>query len=166
MTDKLVTLASYSDLIQAQLANQRLEAAGIPTYINDDIPAGNLDGLDPGVAPVKLDVAVADAERARQLLAAPLPADAAAQEQLDEVDPPEDLNSSESLAEHAWRAALLGCITIPVLVHLFSLWLAFKIARRDDTLSDTGTRKLWGALAIDGVVLLATAIIVRVVFIG
>ncbi len=166
MTDKLVTLASYSDPIQARMVSQRLEAVGIPTYVNGDTSAGLLGGFNASIATVKLDVAESDVERAREVLDVPPPAESAAPEPADEMEPEEDLNSSEALAERAWRAALLGLITLPGLVHLFSLWLAFKVAGRDDTLSDNGTTKLYGALAIDGVALVGMALIVRFLIAG
>lgn len=69
----LVTVASYRDLPNADLARAALESAGIPAWIQDD----NLVRMDwfysNAIGGMRLQVDVADAEAAREILDQPPP---------------------------------------------------------------------------------------------
>jgi len=161
-TGKLVILESYADPLHAEVIAQRLNAAGIHTYINGEIASG----VDPSRADVKLEVAEEDVERARAVLAAPPERDPGLQTEPDEPDVPEDLAATPTVADRSLRAALFGLLLLPVLVgmlfQLYSLWLATKVASRDE--EDGGfTWKVWLALAVDAVGLVVGAIYARAV---
>src|SRR5262249_44487226 len=65
MADKLVTLARYYDIVEAQLVKNHLESEGIPVYISGDTTVGML-GF--GGATVELLVADEQLRRAQYLL--------------------------------------------------------------------------------------------------
>ena len=163
MSGRLVTLASYSDPMKAQFDQQKLEAAGIPARVNGDIATTALAGINIGIASVKLEVAESDLERAREILSAPKPVETGIQTQPDEVEPPEDPYSGESLIRFAFRAAVIGLVFFPGLLHVMSLSYIIVVILRDDTLSPSATRKMYIALAIDGVVLVMAALVVRAI---
>jgi hypothetical protein len=73
MHEGLVTVETFSDPSQAELAQQRLEQAGIPAYLKGAATTG--ESVEPGgsFSTIKLQVREDDLERARELLASPPP---------------------------------------------------------------------------------------------
>lgn len=64
------TLATFSDLAQAQIVKAALEDAGIAAFIPDELTAQNAPPFVWAGGGFRLQVAEADAEEARALLAA------------------------------------------------------------------------------------------------
>src|SRR5262249_4239825 len=146
----------------AEVVAQKLNAAGIHTYINGEIASG----VDPSRADVKLEVAEEDAERARAILATPPERDPGIQTEPDEPDTPEDLAATPTVADRSLRASLFGLLLLPIFVgmlfQIYSLWLATKVASRDEDESGFSW-KVYLALAIDALGLVLGAIYVRAV---
>ncbi len=173
MHQKLVTAETFNDPVQAELARTRLEEAGIPTCLNGEATTGAFMGLGGSFATVKLEVREEDLERARELLAKPPPhtrpdpSDAASVEaEAEEVEPEPDPDSTEALAVRAWRATLIGLLPpLWVFLHIYSLWLLVKLSSRPDEVSPAGMRRVYGALAIDGFVLVGVALVIRSMFV-
>ena len=63
--EQVVTVASYSEPLEADMARLRLQSAGIEVYLAGE----NARILEPGLAPLRLQVAAEDAEDARAVLA-------------------------------------------------------------------------------------------------
>ncbi|MBI1916039.1 MAG: DUF2007 domain-containing protein [Planctomycetes bacterium] len=168
MHQNLVTVETFSDQFQAELARQRLEQAGIPTYLNGEATTGAFVGLGRSFSTIKLEVREEDLERARELLAKPppgmppdVPGVSTGPEDQDEVEPEPDPDSTEALTARAWRAAVLGMLLFPPCLHVYSLWLIARVAARPDDISPEGTLKMYAALVLDGLILVAAAFIVR-----
>jgi hypothetical protein len=69
MSDKLETVATFTDLTQAQAARSALEAAEVAVFLRDE-NTGSIDwGLMPALGGLRLEVESKDAERAREVLA-------------------------------------------------------------------------------------------------
>jgi hypothetical protein len=64
----LVTVASFPDVAEAQLAKERLEGEGIRAFVIDAQTAGVLPFLTPASGGVRVQVAPADEQRAREVL--------------------------------------------------------------------------------------------------
>ena len=150
MEKTLVPVTSYTDAAQARIARDRLAAVGILARLTGDTPAG------PSLDPIKLEVSEEDLEQARAVLARPAEALADEDEEPPEIDP----ESAEGLASRAWRAAFFGMV-LPFIMQIYSLWLVLKLVSRDEEVSQAGMRKVYAALAIDGLVLLAAALLIR-----
>ena len=165
MTGRLVSLASFTDPFKARILAQKLEEAGIRTFLEGDTAGEALIGMVSAVAHVTLDVEETDAERAQAILASPLPIETGIQTEPDESDAPEDLTATPSLADHCLRAALFGLLLMPALVgiimQVYSLWLGVKIASREEDLDESHNWKVYSALAIDAVGLLLGALYIR-----
>src|ERR1051325_4018036 len=71
--DPLVTIETYSRVIDARLAQVRLESAGIGSFLLDESVASIDPFLINAIGGVKLQVKLADEQRARDLLSRPLP---------------------------------------------------------------------------------------------
>ncbi len=63
--EQVVTVASYSEPLEADMARLRLQSAGIEVFLAGE----NARILEPGLAPLRLQVAAEDAEDARAVLA-------------------------------------------------------------------------------------------------
>ena len=69
MANELETVATFTDLTQAQSARSALESAEIENALQDEA-TGSLDwGMMPAMGGLRLQVRSADAERAREVLA-------------------------------------------------------------------------------------------------
>ena len=66
--DDLVTVASFPDVPEAQLAKERLELEGIQAFVVDALTAGVMPYLTGSTGGVRLQVTSKDAERAREVL--------------------------------------------------------------------------------------------------
>ena len=67
MDDKLVTIATFGDAIEATFAQQLLGNAGIESILAGDNAANAYAGLS-AVAPVELQVFETNAEKAKEIL--------------------------------------------------------------------------------------------------
>jgi hypothetical protein len=68
MNDDLVTVASFPDVAEAQLAKERLELEGIRAFVIDALTVGVMPYLVGSSGGVRVQVAPGDLERAREIL--------------------------------------------------------------------------------------------------
>ena len=64
----LVTIATFPDGPEADLARERLELEGIRAFVLDDATAAVMPFMTPSTGGIRLQVAPEDAERAREIL--------------------------------------------------------------------------------------------------
>ena len=214
MLPKIVRIATFSDSVEAELAKNRLEAAGINAFLSGQATAGAFAGLGGAFGTFDLHVAEADREGADKILTEleeleepegpaahssaitrhrPPIKEAIRKEEPDEFhtpamgynradavefeedDPGEDVEASEdndedeeddprssvtwnadSLANRAWKAAILGCFLCPPFLNLYSIYTLLQLAALDKGPSKAGLRKLTGALIVNGFMILLT----------
>jgi Putative prokaryotic signal transducing protein len=63
----MVTVASFSEPLEAEMAKMRLQSAGIDVFLSGE----NARIMEPGLGPLQLQVSDEDAEDARAILADP-----------------------------------------------------------------------------------------------
>jgi hypothetical protein len=68
MNEDLVTVAAFPDVAEAELAKDRLELEGIRAFVIDAQTAGVMPYLTGASGGVRVQVAPADLERAREVL--------------------------------------------------------------------------------------------------
>lgn len=68
MDEDLVTIGKFDSPMLAELAKARLESEGIRSYLGNEMAVGVMPFLSSGLGGVSLQVAPADAERAREIL--------------------------------------------------------------------------------------------------
>jgi len=66
--DDLVTVASFPDVAEAQLARERLELEGVGAFVIDAQVAGVMPFLTNSTGGVRVQVKPTDLERAREIL--------------------------------------------------------------------------------------------------
>jgi Putative prokaryotic signal transducing protein len=163
MNDVLVTLATFGDTVEANLAKNYLEAAGIRAFLADEETV-NMDWLlGNAVGRIKLQVGDGDEEAARTLLSehghieapAPLgpdeiryedssPAGLAPDRDDSEEDHEDDdyepaPTARDQNATRAFRGAIFGVLFFPLQFYVFYLLLRVFIS--DEPLGDRERRK-------------------------
>jgi hypothetical protein len=172
MAESLTTIATFSDLLQADLARNDLQAAGIEFFLVGEAFASVAWHLTTAVHGIRLQVPTADAEQARAILSAParhgMDEDASGdttssgadaevdhehgpdetghekREERDSTEEPEDLTRREQTADRAFRGAVFGLICPPLQLYIF--WLLLKVLVSEERLSHPSrNRALWAA---------------------
>lgn len=67
MPEKVVTIREFNEPLEAEMAKMRLESAGLKVFLSGE----NARIMEPGLGPLRLQVAVEDEEDARAILADP-----------------------------------------------------------------------------------------------
>jgi Putative prokaryotic signal transducing protein len=161
MADSLVAVSSFWSVPEAYVARNQLEAAGIRVVLQGEEGASTL-GM--GIGGVKILVRSQDVKRALSVLAetsADLEKalegdvweegshdeDRRAMELQPDDDLPEDSEESDQLltpgdhsADRAHRFAYMGVLVFPILTHLYSAWLLWKLRRTGQELTRAGER--------------------------
>jgi hypothetical protein len=188
MLGRLVTLETYMNAMQATLAKNYLESAGIRCVLSDEFVVSNFWQLSNAVGGIKLQVAEEDIERASDLLdeienlhrAGPKPPDAtetpatdqgsASVEDPPEAAPPEPkpgaddeedeppLNAREDNAERAYRAVIVGTMIIPL--QLYATWVLLDVWQSDLPLRPAVRRKLHWAIGLHIPMLLFALVVI------
>jgi putative signal transducing protein len=158
MSDRLATVATFRSPVEANLARNRLEAAGIEAFLADEETVGMVWHLTNALGGIKLQVGDRDVGEALAILAESealeLPAAGQADEALPptsgekqpwelgrvEVDEPEvALTSREQNADRALRGTVLGLLLLPL--QLYAFWLLLKVFVSDERLSPDKRRR-------------------------
>lgn len=147
-------VAHYFAPHEAELAAMHLRAHGIDAKVGSNRVAtiNPLWGL--ALGGIRVHVPARDVEEARALLAA-LEAKEAPDPASTQVLHPRD---KDNLARRAWAACILGFVTLPVVVHLYSLLLLAGLRRAPGSLSARGRTRVKLALVLNALVLAAAGV--------
>lgn len=141
MNDKLTTVATFADPIEASIAKNRLESEGVKTVLSDEATVAMAWHLISALGGIKLQVLERDLEQAAAILegqteaVAPEldfgPSEHDETEEADltgqvEPDEPEPLlTNREQTADRALRGAIVGILFWPAQLYVF--WLLLKV---------------------------------------
>jgi hypothetical protein len=161
MAESLVAVSSFWSVPEAYVARNQLEAAGIRVVLQGEEGASTLGMSNGGV---KVLVRSQDVKRALSVLAETsadlekalegdaweegshdedrrameLQADEALSEDSEESD--QLLTPGDHSADRAHRFAYMGVLVFPILTHLYSTWLLWKLRRTGQELTRAGER--------------------------
>lgn len=147
-----VVLRTYLALHEAELARTQLEGHEITASIEDAGVAGVHPWIAGALGGVRLMVSAEDAPRAGEVLDALATAVSSAEQGRSEDERLTD--EADAAARRAMASAGFGFFLVPVLAHVYSVYLVARIDRR--RLSAVGRRRVTIALAIDAVVFAVT----------
>jgi hypothetical protein len=153
MNDELVTIATFANSIQANLAKGELQEEGIHSVVAGDDPGGTLAFMTSSIG-VKLCVRREDVKAARQVLSeadgenlSPIDeeaiGDAVDVEPEAAADDKETLTKREQEAIRAFRSAILGLFFFPL--QAYTVWLVLKVFFSDERLAPQ--HRIWGWIA-------------------
>lgn len=121
--DRLETVASFTDPLQAHIARGRLEAEGVPAYVIHENHVWAAWFLSNALGGVKLQVAQGDADRAQEILAADREGEYAEALDLpgDEVTPPAcpHCGAVDSFPRFSWQTLLLVVFSLGIVGVIF-----------------------------------------------
>ena len=169
MADKFVTVGTFWNVMEANLARNRLEAAGIRCLMDGTAVVETDWAVANAIGGIRLQVPPAEAEAATALLKAEegtlepgwedLAEDEegeedAAQPAGEEAEVPDgELTQREKDAARALKGSLFGLIFPPLL--FYSLWLTIKVIVSEERLSREKARAAWWAGWITVLMILA-----------
>ncbi|MCI0462441.1 MAG: DUF2007 domain-containing protein [Gemmataceae bacterium] len=180
MDVNLTTVATFNTPHEAELAKNLLEQEGITAYLADAEAVGMNWMMGVGLGGVKVQVAEADAPRAGAILRVrrrrratqddygvkdrvrsserlrPRVDPAEEDEEHDEPEP-----EANADATRAWRAAVIGLLVLPPLLHFYSAFLLFKLLGGRETLSPGAKRKAIAAAILDALVFAGVVLLLR-----
>ena len=170
--ESLVTVATFTTVGEAEAARLMLESRGITCALSDAETVTMAWVISNAVGGVKVQVPESDAPRASKILAqraarrvshdaddygldrsAPRPAANGHANDLEEALAPPDPEEANDTVDRAWRAALLGFL-LPVVLHLYSLWLVFQLPWIQSRVSRDRRGRLIGTLLLDGLAMI------------
>lgn len=167
MNDELMTIATFGNYLQANLARDELRANGIHCVVPGDDPGGFL-GMYTGSMGVKLCIRREDHKAARQILSQIDSIEIADElsEKADESEPDEvvpcEPNPREQEAGRAFRSAVIGCFFVPL--QAYTSWLLLRVWFSDEPLRSEWRRQAFLALAINVPFVLIFLSVLKVVF--
>ncbi|QLE55354.1 putative signal transducing protein [Nostoc sp. TCL26-01] len=147
-----VTVATFSNYIDANLAKQLLESQGIQCYLANESLVNLAWHLTVAVGWIKLQVNPQDIDLAKTLLTADnFEVQTSVDESLpdDEADDLETPSWADKTADRAFRAAVISLIVIFLPIQLYSLWLLLQLLVARQQLSQNRQLKVIVALLID-----------------
>jgi Putative prokaryotic signal transducing protein len=178
MPESFVTVATFETPMEAQLARNQLDEEGIDAFLEGAETVVMFTNLGGAMGGVKLQVAAEDARRAQAILGQRLQSPdkpvrddygldreaskTAIRARAFDVDEEEEElpeSAADATARRAWRAAVIGLLVFPPLLHVYSLWQLLQIPAAEDQLSDAGKRRLYAAVALDAIVFGAAALL-------
>jgi hypothetical protein len=180
MDESLVTITTFGNPVEAEMARNHLEESGIHAVLDKTATAG-MAWEQSGVV---LLVPESEVERARRALASlrrrrryeeadygragehiqprsrRLPPADADEEEDDEITPASD---ADTMARRAWLSAVIGLLVLPPLLHFYSLWWLLQLPGARDRLSQRGKLMAFGAGVLIGLVALGVFLLVRAI---
>jgi len=169
---KLVTVAEFSDSVQAAMARNYLAAAGVPAFLSDEATVATAWHLAGALGGIKLQVAEEDEGPARQLMAeiALAGAEPAREDRGADLpgEPDDDeqirLTAREEDAHRALKGAIFGILFCPLQVYVF--WLLLKVFASGQPLGARYRGEAIVAAAINLPFLLLILVLLRAMFAG
>ncbi|MBD2194136.1 MULTISPECIES: putative signal transducing protein [Calothrix] len=157
MANNFVTVATYSNSLEANLAKQLLEAEGISSYLANESTVDLAWHLTVAVGWIKLQVHEQDAAQAKFILGSSnLEVESAAEgEEMTAEDTDDDdiipVSWADQTADRAFKVAVIGLILIFLPFQLYSLWLLLRllVSRTRDRISKNRRWKVITALLIN-----------------
>jgi hypothetical protein len=180
--EALTTVAAFNSPHEAALAKNLLAEEGITAYVVDAETVGMIWHAGGALGGVKVQVAESDARRARAVLASrpgrsgpERPDDYGLEERVQagprprlrlvEEEPEDEDEAPESEADEigtrAWRAAIIGLLALPPILHFYSFWLLCQLPWSHGTVSPAVRSKVVGAAIVDAVVFLVLILLLR-----
>ena len=162
---RMETLIRFATIGEARVAAGLLEAAGIESFVPDETTAGVAPHLSDALGGYRLQVPRAEVARAREVLASDTIEDEE-RESHPEIRHPDDPQPSrrERAAIRAWRAAVIGIVLCPGILHVLSVWQLVDVVYGSGPLSRGAKARAIGAAALDVAGIVFAGLVARAFF--
>lgn len=152
MVNNFVTVATFSNYVDANLAKQLLESAGIQCYLANESTLNTAWHLTVAVGWLKLQVHQADLEQAKDVLASSELAETTAYNLFQDDADDDDfvkISWADETADRAFRTSVIGLILLFLPIQLYSLWLLIRLFVSRRQISPNRRLKVIIALLLD-----------------
>ncbi|BAY66298.1 hypothetical protein NIES22_64120 [Calothrix brevissima NIES-22] len=157
MANNFVTVATYNNSLEANLAKQLLETEGISCYLANESTVDLAWHLTVAVGWIKLQVHEQDAAQAKFILGSSnLEVESAAEGAETTTQDTDDddiiqVSWADQTADRAFKVAVIGLLLIFLPFQLYSLWLLLRllVSRTRDRISQNRQWKVITALLIN-----------------
>ncbi|WP_414577963.1 putative signal transducing protein [Anabaena sp. CCY 9402-a] len=153
MVNNFVTVSTFSNYIDANLAKQLLESQGIQCYLANESTVNMAWHLTVAVGWIKLQVNQTDLEQAKKVLvSSEFEIEDSADEWLqnDEADDDiEKISWADETADRAFRTSVIGLILLFLPIQIYSLWLLVRLLVSRRQISSNRRIKVIVALLLD-----------------
>lgn len=153
ISHNFVTIATFNSYVEANLAKQLLEAAGIPCYLANESTVNMAWHLTVAVGWIQLQVLQTNIEQAKTVLVGSEFETAISNDEGspdDEIDDEiEKLSWADETADRAFRAAVVGLLLLFLPIQFYSLWLLIRLLVSRRQISNNRRIKVIFALLLD-----------------
>ncbi|QQR88883.1 MAG: DUF2007 domain-containing protein [Myxococcales bacterium] len=159
-----VLLAKLSDLEQAELLASFLRAHDVQSYLPDQYTTSNLWLFSTALGGCRVMVHTEDLDQAKALMQSYQAGASSQSESSLETTSAEETptrSASDDDAQRAFRSAVFGLLILPVVAHLYALFLCGRIVRRAEPFSSR--THFWLAV---GISLFVLALVVRLLWLA
>jgi hypothetical protein len=153
MVNDFVTVATFTNSPEANLAKQRLEAEGVRCLLLNESTVNVAWHLSVAVGWIQLQVAQEDVDVAKSILVSELdyqPVTQAESKKFDQEDddiPP--LSWADKTADRAFVASVIGILFVFLPIQIYSLWLLLYLLIKRQPVSPNRRIKVIVALVLD-----------------
>jgi hypothetical protein len=161
MSSELVTVATFNDPVEAAMARNYLEAGGVHAFLLDEETVATTWGFANAIGGIKLQVNVANAERAEALLddlpgndaddqeSADVPLTAfTTAETMEELREEKEAGSPRDEAvDRLFRATVGGLLFFPI--QFYALWMLLTLNTVEGQISADRRWKVWASVFLN-----------------
>ncbi|UKP00469.1 putative signal transducing protein [Nostoc sp. UHCC 0870] len=127
MGNNFITVSTFSNYIDANLAKQLLESQGIQCYLANESTVNMAWHLTVAVGWIKLQVNQTDLEQAKKVLvSSAFEIEDSADEWLQDDDI-EKISWADETADRAFRTSVIGLMLLFLPIQIYSLWLLVRL---------------------------------------
>ncbi|MBD2361840.1 DUF2007 domain-containing protein [Anabaena minutissima FACHB-250] len=149
MVNNFVTVSTFSNYVDANLAKQLLESEGIQCYLANESTVNMAWHLTVAVGWIKLQVNQTDLEQAKKVLvSSEFEIEDSADEWLQDDDI-EKISWADETADRAFRTSVIGLILLFLPIQIYSLWLLVRLLVSRRQISSNRRIKVIVALLLD-----------------
>lgn len=154
MVNDFVTVATFTNSPEANLAKQRLEAEGVRCLLLNESTVNVAWHLSVAVGWIQLQVPHKDVDVAKSILVSELDYQAMTEAERKEVDEAEDddippLSWADKTADRAFVASVISLFFVFLPIHIYSLWLLLSLLIYRQPISPNRRIKVIVALVLD-----------------
>ncbi|KZL49250.1 MULTISPECIES: putative signal transducing protein [Cyanophyceae] len=166
MVNSFVTVATFTNSLEANLAKQRLEAEGVKCLLLNESTVNVAWHLSVAVGWIQLQVPEVNVDLAKSILVSELDYESSSNSDIEQDDEDDDFpitSWADKTADRAFITSVISLIFVFLPIQLYSLWLLLSILISRQNISENRYIKVIVALLLD---LLSLFIVWKIYFSG
>ncbi|MEA5582548.1 hypothetical protein VB620_14510 [Nodularia harveyana UHCC-0300] len=149
MVKNFVTVATFTNSPEANLAKQRLESEGVKCLLQNESTVNAAWHLSVAVGWIQLQVAQENIDLAKSILVSELDYQSVSDSEMEEDDDIPSLSWADKTADRAFITAVISLLFIFLPIQIYSLWLLLCLLFHRQPISDNRRIKVIVSFALD-----------------